>query len=86
MDITAVPLKLENDFPRNLEVRTTKQINMMYKGELRTVLEIDTFILPRFGVVSYKTFVFPIKVDLECLVIDYKDYEKACAEILEYVE
>jgi hypothetical protein len=59
---------------------------MLYKGEQRSVLEVDTFLLPRFGEPSYKTFVFPIKIDLECLCIDYADYEKATDEVTEYLE
>jgi hypothetical protein len=86
MDISTVSQNLENDFFRHLEVRGSKQTRMLYKGEQRNVLEIDTFLLPRFGEGSYKTFVFPTKINYECLCIDYVDYEKATEEVMEYLE
>jgi hypothetical protein len=86
MDVAAVGLKLENDFPRRIEVYEVKQRILRINNENRPVLDIDCYLIPRSGETSYKNFILPIKIDLECMCVPYDEYENAVNEILEYLE
>ena len=86
MDITTVALKLENDFPRRIEIYESKQRTLQIKNETKPVLDIDCYLISRVSETCYKNFILPIKIDMDKLVVLYSDYEKACSEILEYLE
>jgi hypothetical protein len=86
MDIATVGSELENDFLRRLEIYEIKHRIFKIKTESIPVLDIDCYLVPRTGSTCYRNFIFPVKIDLNGLVIDYKDYEISSAEISKCLE
>ena len=86
MDISELPLKLENDFPRTLEVLRSRQTTRTINGETKPVLRIDCYLLPRIGDIMTKSFILPIKIDLDRLVVPFEDYEECRFDVVQCLE